>query len=171
MTLSKKWFLAGVLVVAAVFVAAAAADHGGKGGDDHGRKGGERHGKLLQQQLVGSILSDPPIHSVLRGGVPWAGSGTAKLSRHGRFEVRIRGLVILGTDNPGPVTSIKVSLFCAPDSSGPVFTTSSTPLSSHGNARLREKVTAPQRCLAPVVLVHPNGNLAAYIAATGFTSS
>jgi hypothetical protein len=32
-------------------------------------------------------------------------------------------------------------------------------------------VTAPQRCLAPVVLVHPNGNLAAYIAATGFTSS
>jgi hypothetical protein len=31
-------------------------------------------------------------------------------------------------------------------------------------------VTVPARCLAPVVLVHPNGNPAAYIAATGFTS-
>ena len=165
MTLSKKWFLAAALVVAAVFVAAAAADHGGgRKGDDEG------HGKL-QQQLVGSILSDPPIHMVTRGGLPWEGTGTAKLRRHGRFEVRIRGLVIAGTDNPGPVTSIKLSLFCAPDSSGPVFTTSSTPLSSHGNARLRQKVMAPKRCLAPVVLVHPNGNLAAYIAATGFTSS
>ena len=163
--LSKKWFLAAVLVVAAVFVAAAAADHGGKGRDE-----GHGHGKL-RQQLVGSILSDPPIHTVVRGGVPWEGTGTAKLSRHGRFEVRIRGLVIAGTDNPGPVTSIKVSQFCAPDSSGPAFTTSSTPLSSDGNARLREKVMAPERCLAPVVLVHPNGNLAAYIAATGFTSS
>lgn len=165
MTFSKKWFLAGVLVLAAVFVAAAAADHGGKGRDE----GHEGHAKL-RQHLVGSILSDPQIHGVTRGGVPWEGTGTAKLSRHGRFEVRIRGLVIAGTNNPGPVTSIKVSLFCAPDSSGPAFTTGSVPLSSHGNARLRQKVMAPQRCLAPVVLVHPNGNLAAYIAATGFTS-
>jgi hypothetical protein len=29
-------------------------------------------------------------------------------------------------------------------------------------------VTLPSTCLAPVVLVHPNSNAAAYIAATGF---
>lgn len=163
MTVSKKSIMAAVLVAAAVLAAAAAADHGGKGR-------GEAHGKLLRQPLVGSILSDPPIHGVTRGAVPWEGTGTASLKRRGRFEVRIRGLVIAGTDNPGPVTSITVSLFCAPDSSGPVFTTESTALSSRGNARLRQHVTVPQRCLAPVVLVHPNGNAAAYIAATGFTT-
>jgi hypothetical protein len=161
MSFTKRSFLAVVVVTAAVFVAAAAADHGGKGK-------GEGHGKLLRQHLVGSILSHPPIHGVSRGGVPWQGTGTASLDRHGRFKVRIRGLVIPGLGNPGPVTSLKFSLFCAPDSSGPVFTTDSTPLSAHGNARLRQHVTVPQRCLAPVVLAHPNGNVAAYIAASGF---
>jgi hypothetical protein len=164
MSLTKKVVLAAVLVAAAVFVAAAAADHGGR---SHGH-GSHEHGKVLRMQLVGSILSDPPIHGVTRGAVPWVGTGTATLDRHGRFKVRIRGLVIPTLGNPGPVTSLKFSLFCAPDSSGPVFTTDSTPLSSRGNARLKQHVTVPQRCLAPVVLAHPNGNLAAYIAASGF---
>src|SRR3954469_14334512 len=162
MSLSKKFSLAAVLVAAVVFVAAAAADHGGQG------RG--HHGPLLQQRLIGSILSDPPLHAVARGGVPWAGTGTATLDRHGRFEVRIRGLVILGTDNAGPVHTVTVSLYCAPDSSPAVFTTTPEPLSSHGDARIRQHVTVPSRCLAPVVLVHPNGNAAAYIMATGFTS-
>lgn len=165
MSLTKKSFLAAVLVAAIVFVAAAAAGHGGRRSHEHGS---HQHGKLLRAQLVGSILSDPPIHGVTRGGVPWEGTGTATLDRHGRFKVRIRGLVIQGVGNPGPVASLKFSLFCAPDSSGPVFTTDSTPLSARGNARLRQHVTVPQRCLAPVVLAHPNGNLAAYIAAPGF---
>jgi hypothetical protein len=164
MSLTKKVVLAAVLVAAAVFVAAAAADHGGR---SHGH-GSHEHGKVLRTQLVGSILSDPPIHGVTRGGLPWVGGGNAKLDRKGRFEVRIRGLVIPTLGNPGPVTSLKFSLFCAPDSSGPAFTTDSTPLSAKGNARLRERVTVPQRCLAPVVLAHPNGSLGAYIAASGF---
>ena len=50
----------------------------------------------------------------------WA-RGTSTLDRHGRFEVRIRGLVIAGTNNPGPVTTITVSLYCAPDSSAAVL--------------------------------------------------
>jgi len=149
-----------MLVAAAVFVTAAAADHG-----DRGR---EHHGPLLQQRLIGSILSDPPIHGAIRGGLPWEGTGSATLERRGRLEVRIRGLVIAGTNNPGPVTTITVSLYCAPDSSAAVFTTTPTPLSSHGDARVRQHVTVPSRCLAPVVLVHPNGGAGAYIMATGF---
>ena len=161
MSLTKKSFLAAVLVAAVVFVAAAAADHGGPG------RG--HHEPLLQQRLIGSILSDQMIHGVTRGGLPWAGTGTATLGRHGRFEVRIRGLVIAGTNNPGPVTTVTVSLYCAPDSSAAAFTTTSAPLSSHGDARIRQHVTVPSRCLAPVVLVHPNGGGGAYIMATGFT--
>ena len=160
MRLTKRSFLAAVLVAAAVFVTAAAADHGGRG------RG--HHGPLLQQRLIGSILADPPIHSVTRGGVPWVGTGAAELERRGRFEVRIRGLLVAGTNNTGPVTTVTASLYCAPDSSGPVFTTTPVPLSPHGDARIRQHVTVPSRCLAPVVLVHPNGIAGAYIMATGF---
>jgi hypothetical protein len=164
MKLSKRSFLAGVVVAAAVFVTAATADHGGRS---------HEHGKLLRAHLVGSILSDPPIHGVTRGGVPWEGTGSASLDRKGRFEFRIRGLIVAGTSNADGVMSIRVSLFCAPDTSlntTPAFTTDSTPLSADGNARLRQTVTVPARCLEPVLLVHPNGNLTRYIAASGFTS-
>ena len=65
MSLKRRSFLAAVLVAAAVFVTAAAADHGGRG------RG--HHEPLLQQRLIGSILSDQPIHNVTRGGVPWVG--------------------------------------------------------------------------------------------------
>ncbi len=163
MSLTKKAFVAAVLVAAAVFVTAAAADH--HGGRSH------EHGKLLRANLVGSILSDPPIHARARGGVPWEGSGTASLDRRGRFEFRIRNLVIAGTGSAGPVTTIKVSLFCAPDSNlVAAFTTDSEPLSEDGDAEFKQHVTVPARCLAPVLLVHPNGNTNAYIAASGFTS-
>ena len=163
MKITKKSILAGVLVTAVVFVAAAAADHGGRRG--HGHK------TLLRQHLVGSILSDQPIHGVVRGGLPWQGGGDARLDRKGRFEARIRGLIIPSLGNAGPVTSITISLYCSPDSDpAAAFTTQPVPLSQKGNARVRQHVTVPSRCLAPVLLVHPNGGAAAYIAATGFAS-
>jgi hypothetical protein len=162
MSFTKKALAATVLFAAVVFVAAAAADHGHRG---HGHK------TLLRQHLVGSILSDQPIHTVVRGGVPWQGGGDAKLDRRGRFEARIRGLIIPNLGTAGPVTSITISLYCSPDSdSAAAFTTQPVPLSQKGNARVRQHVTVPSRCLTPVLLVHPIGNAAAYIAATGFTS-
>jgi hypothetical protein len=168
MSSTKKSFLAAVLVAAAVFVAAAAADHGGRGGD---HEHGHGHKTLLRQHLVGSILSDQAIHVVVRGGLPWLGGGDAKLDRRGRFEARIRGLIIPSLGNAGPVATITISLYCSPDSdSAAAFTTQPVSLSQNGNARVRQHVTVPSRCLAPVLLVHPNGAAGAYIAATGFTS-
>jgi hypothetical protein len=168
MSFTKKAVLAAVLAAAAVFVTAAAADHGG---DRRGEHHGHHQRVILQQHLVGSILSDPAIHGVVRGGLPWQGGGDASLSKKGRFEARIRGLVIPSMGNPGPVTTITISLYCAPDSSTTAaFTTDPVPLSSDGKAFVRQHVTVPARCLAPVLLVHPNGGATAYIAATGFTS-
>jgi hypothetical protein len=155
---SKRILAAAVGVAAAVFATTAAADHGGRG---NGRT-------VLRANLVGSILSDPAIHGVERGGVPWDGNGRARLDRRGRFELRVRGLVVTGTGNADGVTSIKASLYCAPDSdTTAAFTTDSAPLSPQGNARIRQHVSVPARCLAPVVLVHPNGNTTRYIAASG----
>ena len=171
MEISKKSFLAVIALIAAasalVFALAANADHGRRGGDDdHGARG-----KMLVTRLVGSILADPAIHGVTRGGVPWElKRGGATLGHNGRFKLRVRGLVVAGTDNPGPVTSITASLFCAPDSNtAPAFTAGPVSLSSDGDARISKHVTLPARCLAPVVLVHPNGNATRYIAASGFT--
>jgi hypothetical protein len=162
---SKKLLAAFIVVAATVFVAAAAADHGGRG-DHHGHG----HGRaILRDRLVGSVPDDPAIHGVLAGNVPWDGGARASLDRRGRFELRVRGLVITGMGNPGPVTTVSASLFCAPDTvTTPAFTTGSVPLSQHGNARIRAHVTVPDRCLAPVLLVHPNGSTARYIAASGF---
>jgi hypothetical protein len=133
-----------------------------------GKRG--RHGKLFELSLAGSILSDPPIHGVTRGGVPWdLKRGDAKLNRKGEFRLRVRRLVVAGTDNADGVTTITASLFCAPDSNAaPAFTTGPVPLSSRGDARIRQRVSVRARCLAPVVLVHPNGNAARYIAASGW---
>jgi hypothetical protein len=164
---SKKLLTAAAAVAAMIFAAGAAADHGGRG-DHHGHGHGRGHAILLAH-LAGSVPSDPPIHGVLAGNVPWDGGARATLNGRGRFELRVRGLVITGMGNPGPVTSVSASLFCAPDSdTTPAFTTGSVPLSAHGNARIRAHVTVPDRCLAPVLLVHPNGGTARYIAASGF---
>jgi hypothetical protein len=151
--------LVAALGLAAAFGASGAVAHHG---DRHG-------GKLLSASLVGSRPSDPAIHTRAAGGVPWdLRRGEVSLARN-KFRLRVRGLVITGTDNPGPVTTITASLFCAPDSDAtPAFTTSAVPLSSHGDARIEQSVSVPARCLAPVVLVHPNGNTARYIAATGW---
>jgi hypothetical protein len=172
MRISKKSLVAVIALVAAasalVFALAANADHGRRGGDDdHGVRG-----KLFVTRLVGSVLADPAIHGVTRGGVPWdLKRGNATLDRDGRFKLRLRRLVIAGTDNPGGVTSVSASLFCAPDSSAaPAFTTGPVPLSSDGDARIKQHVALPARCLAPVVLVHPNGLATRYIAASGFAS-
>jgi hypothetical protein len=165
MTVSKKSFLGGILVVAAgsalVFSLQAGAT---RGHDDEG------HGKLFRSGLVGNLLTDPPIHGVTRAGAAWVlRRGTATLSRQGEFELRVKGLVLTNTGTTGPVTNITASFFCAPDSDlVAAFTAGPATLEPDGDARIRQTVTVPDRCLAPVVLVHPNGAAARYIAVSGF---
>jgi hypothetical protein len=65
------------------------------------------------------------------------------------------------------VTTVFASLYCD-GSSTPVGSTPQVPLSMAGDASMSGMVTVPAKCLAPLVLVHPNANGAAYIAASGF---
>jgi hypothetical protein len=154
-------------VIAVTALGALALALGASGGSQRG----ERHGKkLFELSLAGSILSDPPIHGKTRGGVPWdLKRGEARLNRNGEFRLKVRRLVVAGTNSARPVLTISASLFCAPDSNpDPAFTTGEVPISERGDARIRQRVTVPARCLAPVVLVHPNGGVARYIAASGW---
>jgi hypothetical protein len=123
---------------------------------------------LLRSTLAPSVLSDPAIHGVVRGGVPWQlERGQVRLRQDGRLSVGLRGLLVLGTDNTGPVHMVSASLFCGADTTA-AATTPTVTLSSTGDAQIDARVGLPAKCLAPVVLVHPNGNAAAYIAASGF---
>jgi hypothetical protein len=137
----------------------------------HGNRGHHRGQTLFQSTLAPSVPSDPVLHGEAPGGLPWVlDSGQARLRHDGRLSVRVRGLVLPGppgNGTPGPITTVTASLYCGDDTTA-AATTASVPLSSAGNARINERVTLPAKCLAPVVLVHPNGGAAAYIAATGF---
>jgi hypothetical protein len=150
-------------------------DHHGKaehrGFDEHGGFGEHRGNTLLDTTLAPSVPTDPPLHGVAAGGVPWVLKfGEARLRSDGRIEAVIRGLVIpppTGTGTPGPVTMVSAALYCGDDTTA-VGTTKSVPLSSTGNARIRGTFALPAKCLAPVLLIHPNGNDGAYITASGF---
>ena len=48
-----------------------------------------------------------------------------------------------------------------------VATTATVPFSTTGDARLKATVMLPARCLAPAVLLNPNGIATTYIGITG----
>jgi hypothetical protein len=135
---------------------------------------------LLETSLAPSMPSDPTFHGVAPGGLPWAlDEGDARLERDGRLIVEVDGLVIpiehtVGdrTFPPGtarPVKSVSASLFCGADSDTvPAATTKSVPITRGGDARVDDRIDLPDTCLAPIVMVHPDGNTAAYIAISGF---
>jgi hypothetical protein len=77
------------------------------------------------------------------------------------------------TGTPGPVNTINASLYCGPDSNPtPADATQQVPISRTGDARIHDaSFTAPATCLAPVILVHPNGLATTYIALDGWRLS
>lgn len=159
------------MVVAAAIYAGVAAGHDGGGKGRHGNRGQHHGNRVLEQNLAPSVPTDPHFHGVAPGGVPWVlRRGEAQLKLNGRFELRLNGLIIPNLGSAGPVTSVTASLYCGEDANGTaVATTASAPLSPHGDARIRDNsFTVPSSCLVPVVMVHPNGNPAAYIAITGW---
>jgi hypothetical protein len=156
---------ASALAGSAATAISALADHG-----RHGRHGHDDSG--LRSSLAPSVPADPALHGVAAGGAPWVlRAGEVRLRDDGRLRLRVRGLVIPtapGNGTPGPVTTITASLYCGADTTmDAVGTSGSVPISRRGDARLSARFTLPAKCLAPVVLVHPNGNAAAYIAADG----
>src|SRR5215212_4601776 len=133
-------------IAALTFVAIASGDHG------HGRDEGHG-GKLFRSSLAPSkpAPTDPAFHGVTPGGVAWSlDRGSVKISHHGHFDLPFKGLVITSTGTARPAV-----------------TTGQVPISEQGNARIHQQVTLPAICLAPIVLVHPNGGTTRYISVTG----
>lgn len=179
MWISKR-VLAAVLTAAfaalsATLAVGAFADDGhGGSGHQNGQNGGGRHGgQLIQETVAPSQPTDPTFHGVGPGAAPWVlNRGDVQL-KGDRLELRVRGLVIPvapGNGTPGPVTTVSASLYCGADSNtAAADTTQQVPISRSGNARIRDRsFNVPSTCLAPVILVHPNGDNAHYIALDGW---
>jgi hypothetical protein len=160
----------GAVALLMVFAVGAFADDGhssgnGNGGDNHGHA-------LFESRIAPSVPTDPAIHGVAAAGAPWViARGEVRISKGGGLKVEVKGLVIPTPPQNGtnPVATISASLFCGADTT-PAATTASVPFSIAGNAEIRAKVALPAKCLAPVVLLHPNGGLTRYIGASGFTA-
>jgi hypothetical protein len=127
---------------------------------------------LLRSTLAPSIPADPEFHGITPGGVPWQlADSSVRLKTDGELDIRIVGLVIPALGTPGPVKTVSASLLCGADAqAGPTATTGQAPLSAAGDARIDATLTLPATCLAPIVVIHPNGGAARYIAVTGWTS-
>lgn len=145
------------LTVTSVSIASAEGDSGRRGHHGH-------HTDLLRASLAGSVPEDAPVFGVAPGGKPWViGRSSVRVRQSGRLDLRVRRLVIPG-EGTGPVTTVTASLAC----NGEIADTSdSAPLSSAGDARIRDRLSVPKRCLAPVVMVNPNGNTDFFIAISG----
>jgi hypothetical protein len=166
--------LAAVAAAALVAAVARADDGGGKGDGDQGKTNAA---KIFSAALAPSIPSDPAVHGVAAGAVPWVlKHGRVQLAANGRIKIDLRGLVIpvahgtFPANTARPVTTVSASLYCAPDATGAAATTDSVPISEDGDARITDTLQLPSTCLAPTVLVHPNGGLGAYIALPGWRS-
>lgn len=171
--------LTGMAALAMVLAVGAfgAADRGkpAKHDDPSQPNHGKRHGApLIKESLAPSQPTDPTFHGVSPGAAPWVlKRGEVRLKSGGKLSLRVKGLVIPiapGNGTPGPVNTISASLYCGADSNtGAVDTTDQVSISRKGNARIHDRTFAvPATCLAPVILVHPNGDATHYIAVEGW---
>jgi hypothetical protein len=165
-------FSAALAALSAVLVVGALS---ALGSDGHGKGDGKGHGgQLIRESLAPSVPGDPMFHGVMAGGAPWVlKEGSVELSGH-RLDLRVRGLVIPvapGNGTPGPVNTISASLYCGDNEleTTAAATTGQVPISRGGDARIRDNsFDVPSTCLAPVILVNPNGLANTYITVDGW---
>jgi hypothetical protein len=152
-------FAAGALLAASALAVTSASASDGPQGSGNGPRS-----DLLRAPLQGSILSDPPLFGLTRGGAPWVISeGTARLRANGDLSVDVRGLII-PTRGDNPLATLSATVVC---NGKDLLVTAPVPFSTAGDAVIETRVTLPDRCLAPVVLLNPLSNAGTYIAATG----
>jgi hypothetical protein len=174
MRISKRVPMTVIVTALAALSTALAVEAIGAFGHDRGEHGKNRGGQLIRESLAPSVPTDPVFHGVSPGAAPWVlDESRVRLSRDGELDLRVTGLVIPvapGNGTPGPVNTVSASLYCGADSDTTAAdTTDQVPISRDGDARIDDdSFSVPATCLAPVILVHPNGNATAYIAVDGW---
>ena len=108
------------------------------------------------------------IRGVPGGGVPWVIEfANGKLSPNGNVDVLVRGLVVdpnepvaVAGTNPSPVFKVIVSCLSKDTSGGAATVNVSTQnfsADTAGNAHIKDTVSLPQPCIAPIIFVTSGG--------------
>ena len=171
MPISKRALATILAATVAGLSSAVAVTALGAPGAGHQGRGGHGGAQLITASLAPSQLSDPMFHGVTRGNAPWVLTrGNVRLTRNGKLDLRVKGLVIPALGTPGGVNTISASLYCGADSNlAAADSTQQVPISRGGDARIHDtSFGVPSTCLAPVILVHPNGAATLYIAVDGW---
>jgi hypothetical protein len=121
------------------------------------------------------------IREIPGGGLPWAiGFGKGTLNPDGRVDILVKGLVFDPNDQAvidrglagiNTIPNFKAIVSClSKDADGNVTTvnvsTGLFPADEAGNARIKDTVSLPQPCIAPIIFVTSPGG--AWFASTGF---
>lgn len=126
---------------------------------------------LFQSRVIGSN-PNTPIGGVPSAPGPWiVQRGSAILESDGRLHVEVAGLILQALGTTGPVKSVSASLVCGGTGGSVVATTDAVPLSAAGDAEIESKISVPNTCFGPVILIRGvvGGNAGLWIAGTGFT--
>ena len=128
------------------------------------------HGKqdLLRSGVAGATpiaAGGPVVFDVAPGGVPWVAdrNSSIRVERDGDVRIKVRGLVIPGRTPGNPLPTLVASLVC---NGGVVDSTDPVAFSPEGDARIRQELTVPEPCVAPVILLRPTA-VGPYIGASG----
>ena len=141
------------------------------GHDDDGAGQPRRHNgrTLLQSTLAPTVLSDlhDPWRDARRRALGAATAARSGCATTGACRLSVRGPSSRPWATRARSPRSRRASTAARTRQRAVATTASAPLSQQGNGTIRDRITLPAKCLAPIILVHPNGSDAAYIAATG----
>jgi hypothetical protein len=105
-----------------------------------------------------------PIRGVPGGNAPWAiTDGRGSLKADGTLDIKVRGLILpdppFNGTNPLPEFRAVVNCQSIDGSGNPTIVNVSTanyPASPEGDSNIRETITLPEPCVAPIIFVmHP----------------
>jgi hypothetical protein len=134
-----------------------------------------------QSVLKAALIACPSDKTIIGGvnacGKVWAlGSGEAELSADGTLHVTLHGLVLndasVGKFNGSPdgVDAVAAAVICGGSNAAVAAQAEPVTLSPKGDAQIEAKLTMPQHCFAPVVVVRERyqGKIGGWLAVTGF---
>jgi hypothetical protein len=131
----------------------------------------------FEARLVACPANKTAIGDVGSCGKIWKlHSGKAELSKSGKLEVKVKGLVLNDTSvgdangTPDGVDAVAAAVICSgPNGAAVAAQTEPVPLSKAGDAKIEAKVSLPNGCVGPVIVLRERyeGKIGGWLAATG----
>jgi len=130
----------------------------------------------FEARLVACPANKTAIGDVGSCGKVWKlHSGKAEFSKSGKLEVKVKGLVLNDTSvgdangTPDGVDAVAAAVICnGPNGAAVAAQTEPVPLSKAGDAKIEAKVSLPNGCIGPVIVLRERyeGKIGGWLAAT-----